>query len=438
MNNQKYQDFKNLDRDSEVSELKVAIKSNNESCESSYIRDKFTPNRIENHQNHKLQAKNKTSRNTIINDKTYFKESRNNLKKNTNENLNNNQSPHNLQSSNTLNTEKFDRSFTSLITRNNHIYSAPQNQKSILTNNSNYFIKSNKEILNIKVRDFGEIIDNYNNKNTGYFHKENINTSNLNNNLDKKFKEFNNELIKIKENGTNFNDGMFVTSTVINGESKEETISKMNLSSRQIFTRREEKLVKNIISDFSNNNLNKATEGAFNKNLRNKNYNGNSEESRAEEIIVLNKIIQDEINRRNKNINHCGLGSQYNKICSFDLKFNQELGKMSRNYGKIESRQKFANKDQYDVLIQEVKDFNSYRNIKLLNEKSNHRFRLMPLINNKKNSLGVLANNFFLNLKSQKEHPDYIDINQEFDNYFNNKKEEEKYKSLFIEENEKK
>lgn len=365
----------------------------------SFLENKFIIKNKENSQRQKINLINNYScqanKSNIKYDDQRTSDSRTFIQK-TNENN------FNVNNTNSINTEKFDKSYTS------YIIKSPYNQKNSmdLTNDVNLFIKSNSINEQKKANSFNE-------KNSAYVI---INESSNYNYFDCA----ENKEEKIINNS--HNDGMFVTSTVV----------KLDKSNGNISSRRHSKANKdNIIIDHKKEN----SVISSNDNNRKDNQTVNNDfKYRHEEIITLNKIIENEMNKRNKIIEYCGLGSRYNKINSFDIKFNKDLAQISKVYGKIESRNKFSNKEHYDELIQEAKDFQTYRNIKVVNEKNNYRFRLMPLINNKKNSFEILANNFFLNIKNQKESPEYLNIDEEFENYMKNKYDKEKYISIFEDE----
>jgi hypothetical protein len=383
----------------------------------SFLEDKYNSKKKENSQLHNKNANIYSSyanKSDIKTDIIKTTDSRTVIQ-NTNENGFNN---YNTNKTNSINTEKFDKSYTSYIIKGNKKNTDSQKNSMNLTTNTNFYIKSNTNILHEKFE--------YLNK------KQNINII-----IDESFigKDFegneekeDNKIIKSSERDHNINtnnDGMFVTSTIIKAENNNGEFS----------NRRNSKTKGNInLNNKQKENLLKSRNDNLKNNNKTINNNGNTLKLNEQEICEINKIIEKEINKTNQKFEYSGLGSQYNKINSFDLKFNKDLAKISPLYGKIDSRNKFANKDQFDELIQEVKDFQTYRNIKIVNDKQNHRFRLLPLINNKKNSYEVLANNFFCNIKTQKESPEYFNIDDEFENYIKNKSDKEKYKSIFDEE----
>jgi len=382
----------------------------------SFLEDKYNSKKKENSQPHNKKTNIYSSyanKSDIKTDIFKTTDSRTVIQ-NTNENGFNNYYTNNT---NSINTEKFDKSYTSYIIKGNKKNTDSQKNSMSLTTNTNFYIKSNTNILHEKFE--------YLNK------KQNINII-----IDESFigKDFEGNEIKedkiIKNSGSDQNmntnnDGMFVTSTIIKAENNNGDFSKRGNSKTKsninLINKQKENLLKSRNDNLKNN-------------LKTINNNGNTLKLNEQEISEINKIIEYEINKTNQKYEYSGLGSQYNKINSFDLKFNKDLAKISPLYGKIDSRNKFANNDQFDELIQEVKDFQTYRNIKIVNDKKNHRFRLLPLINNKKNSYEVLANNFFYNMKTQKESPEYLNIDDEFENYIKNKSDKDKYKSIFDEE----
>lgn len=343
----------------------------------------------------------------------------------------------NTYNTNSINTERFDKSYTSYIINSNKKPTNNQQNSINLTNETNFYIKPKAKNLQQKADSFAERPIKDNNKNNlNNKDDENLHVKYFKSNQDR---DDQNDLKRISENNNNninYNgDAMFVTSADIKGEN-----NKADFSSRRNSKTSNKNSIQKQNSIKSNINLKNSTSSIKEKNNNNSinskpfTHNSNSFKLQKDEILALNKILEAELSKKNQIIQFSGLGSQYNKINKFDLKFNKDLAKISRAYGKNESRNKFANKEQYDELMQEVKDFETYRNIKIVNEKHNHKSRLLPLISKKKNSFEALAGNFFLNVKTQKESPDYFNIDEEFENYLKNKSDKDKYMSLFDEE----
>lgn len=142
-------------------------------------------------------------------------------------------------------------------------------------------------------------------------------------------------------------------------------------------------------------------------------------------IIRLQKELTT--NKDLDNYNFTNLGNTYTKLNSFDLKFNNELGKVNKNYGKIDSKVRFANKNLYDKIIDEIPDFQTYKNLKMINEKTSHKFRLQPLQVSKKYPLDILANKIFSGLKNKDR---YYDIDREWEEYLKKKDADNKFDDI--------
>ncbi len=317
------------------------------------------------------------------------------------------QSLNNNYNTNSLYTEKFDRSYSSLIDTCNRKHSIYQNSSN-LTNISNDYIKSNTRKLENKFNSKREFQDskiyiknipNINHKNKICVMKDNIVYSNPF--LFKENEE--NEIIN--------NDRMFVTCTYINGK-----IGKLIPEKENLF---DNTFDKNIIYDRNRKIIKTDNPSIILKDPEN---------------LLSNKSIEDNIDKKKEKIEYFGIGSQYHKISPFDFKFNRDLSKLSRNYGKIESKIKFTYGEKYSKLIDHSKDLETYKNMKLLKDRTNYKFKLLPLINTKKNLFDVLAKNFFSNLKTQRESKDYCDIEKEFEDYYKNKNDKIKNITIFEEE----
>ena len=111
---------------------------------------------------------------------------------------------------------------------------------------------------------------------------------------------------------------------------------------------------------------------------------------------------------------------QFYNISSFEKKINTELSRISRSYGKLNAISKFNN-NLLEKYIEFVPDFENYRVLKILNNKEKYKFKLSPLIIQKKDGFDKLGNKFFDNLKYKDS--EYYDINKECDDYLRNDKD---------------
>lgn len=167
----------------------------------------------------------------------------------------------------------------------------------------------------------------------------------------------------------------------------------------QDFSNRKEKISINIMKE--NKNDNKNIESKISENQKN---------------TVESKII---IDRTNGEYFSPKYSRQYFKISSFENKFNNELARISRRYGKFDTRIKFQD-NLLEKNIDKIPDFDYYKSLKILNNKGNYKFKLLPITEIKKNGYNYLGNKFFNNLKH--EDPQYFDINQHWEYYINHEK----------------
>jgi len=164
----------------------------------------------------------------------------------------------------------------------------------------------------------------------------------------------------------------------------------------------EERLIKKIYE--SNLNTSNTTSNYYNPNEKGNVLFSASDKREFEKVIIKEK----------KDANDPIISKQYCNISSFENKLNSELGKLSRNYGKIESKGKFTN-DLLEKYIDVIPNYDKYRIVKILNNKENYKFKLLPMVINKKNGFEKLGIKFFENLKNND--PEYYDINKEWDEY---------------------
>lgn len=164
----------------------------------------------------------------------------------------------------------------------------------------------------------------------------------------------------------------------------------------------EEMLIKKIHEDKINTTDN-------NKTSDNNNSNENASFTASDKRELEKVIIKEK-----KNSNNPMMSKQFYQISSFENKLNSELSRISRNYGKIEARRKFNN-DLLEKYIDVIPNYDKYRIVKILNNKENYKFKLLPIIINKKNAFEKLGVKFFDNLKYND--PEYYDINKEWEEY---------------------
>ena len=139
----------------------------------------------------------------------------------------------------------------------------------------------------------------------------------------------------------------------------------------------------------------------------------------------LEKITLDIQNETNtgKFIINSFFGSTYKKMDAFDNKFNKQLSRFSNKFGNLDSKNKFLYNNQYEKLINNIDKFETYKNFKILNEKMSYKFKLMPLVVNRRNPYYKLADKFFNNIKNNDAN--YLDIDKEMENYLKEKQDKE-------------
>ena len=89
-------------------------------------------------------------------------------------------------------------------------------------------------------------------------------------------------------------------------------------------------------------------------------------------------------------------GSNYVNIGTFNEKFNRDLSDISNYYGKSEAKGRFLGNPLVTSLKKYIPNYQSYKNIKFIENryttKNNYKFKILPLVNNKKNNFDKLAN----------------------------------------------
>ena len=89
----------------------------------------------------------------------------------------------------------------------------------------------------------------------------------------------------------------------------------------------------------------------------------------------------------------------YNKIGSFSEKFNKELKKISKTYGKTESKGRFIENPILGKCEKFINNYKQYKNIKVIENRyidiNKYRYKLLPLINSKKSYFDKLGQKIF-------------------------------------------
>ena len=89
----------------------------------------------------------------------------------------------------------------------------------------------------------------------------------------------------------------------------------------------------------------------------------------------------------------------YNTIGSYSEKFNKELKKISKTYGKKESKGRFIENPVLGKCERFINDYKQYKNIKIIENRYidiiKYRYKLLPLINSKKSNFDKLGQKIF-------------------------------------------
>ena len=89
---------------------------------------------------------------------------------------------------------------------------------------------------------------------------------------------------------------------------------------------------------------------------------------------------------------------EYNKISNFDEKFNKDLGKISNNYNKYNSRTRFTENPLLKKYMKVIPIYDIYRDLKEIENRyigTKYKFKLLPLFNKRITNLDKLADKFY-------------------------------------------
>ena len=109
----------------------------------------------------------------------------------------------------------------------------------------------------------------------------------------------------------------------------------------------------------------------------------------------------------------------YNNIGSFGTKFNRELARISRSYGKEESKARFVKNPVIKKYQDQIPIYNLYKDLKFIEnkylEKGRYKYKLLPLINTKLRNFDRLGNKVYqmsLNKRNQNLRLETIKLNK--------------------------
>ena len=95
----------------------------------------------------------------------------------------------------------------------------------------------------------------------------------------------------------------------------------------------------------------------------------------------------------------------YTNIGSFNEKFNNDLSDISTFYGKESSKGRFLRNPLVTKYSKYIPNYDKYKDLKFIENryisKNRYKFRLKPLINNKKNNFDKLGNYVYENEHKQ-------------------------------------
>ena len=97
---------------------------------------------------------------------------------------------------------------------------------------------------------------------------------------------------------------------------------------------------------------------------------------------------------------------EYNKISTFDEKFNKDLGKINNNYNKYNSRTRFTENPILKQYMKIIPIYDIYRDLKEIENRyigTKYKFKLLPLYNKRITNLDKLADKFYKTQYSKDE-----------------------------------
>ena len=214
---------------------------------------------------------------------------------------------------------------------------------------------------------------------------------------------------KNKNNNNEFNDNLMIT--IQNKDNKENITSMSNTFSspeakiNTVISNSD--LIKKILSENRNykNSLQFNDYGKYKYTQKGLNYPYDTESKNLPSYVGNDSRDKSYFDYRKKASN---TNQIYNNIGSFGNKFNRELARISRSYGKEESKARFVKNPVLKKYEDQIPYYNLYKDLKFVEnkylEKGRYKFKLLPLINTKLRNFDRLGNKVYqmsLNKRNQ-------------------------------------
>ncbi len=232
--------------------------------------------------------------------------------------------------------------------------------------------------------------------------KEIINNNNENETEEKKKSlsviDENEEKNKNNNNNNNeINDNVMIT--IQNKENKDSMSNTFTSPEAQINTvLSNSDLIKKILSENRNykNSLQFNDYGKYKYTQKGLNYPFDTESKNLPSYVGNDSRDKSYFDYRKKASN---TNQIYNNIGSFGNKFNKELARISRSYGKEESKARFVQNPVLKKYHDQIPYYNLYKDLKFVEnkylEKGRYKFKLLPLINTKLRNFDRLGNKVY-------------------------------------------
>ena len=232
--------------------------------------------------------------------------------------------------------------------------------------------------------------------------KEIINNNNENETEEKKKSlsviDENEEKNKNTNNNNNeINDNVMIT--IQNKENKDSMSNTFTSPEAQINTvLSNSDLIKKILSENRNykNSLQFNDYGKYKYTQKGLNYPYETESKNLPSYVGNDSRDKSYFDYRKKASN---TNQIYNNIGSFGNKFNKELARISRSYGKEESKARFVQNPVLKKYHDQIPYYNLYKDLKFVEnkylEKGRYKFKLLPLINTKLRNFDRLGNKVY-------------------------------------------
>jgi hypothetical protein len=201
----------------------------------------------------------------------------------------------------------------------------------------------------------------------------------------------------INNNNNEINDNVMIT--IQNKENKDSMSNTFTSPEAQINTvLSNSDLIKKILSENRNykNTLQFTDYGKYKYTQKGLNYPYDIESKNLPSYVGNDSRDKSYFDYRKKASN---TNQIYNNIGSFGNKFNRELARISRSYGKEESKARFVQNPVLKKYHDQIPYYNLYKDLKFVEnkylEKGRYKFKLLPLINTKLRNFDRLGNKVY-------------------------------------------